>query len=106
MSSDQIISEVPFEFWYQLVSRRQMFLWPDLADAFPYAPNRAQPTIQQPVERLREFRNRVGHHHRIRMEDMRGRYDDLLDVTGFIDPDLPTFIDERSQVRRLMRAPA
>lgn len=58
MSAGQIISEVSFGFWHQLVSRRQMFLWPDLAGAFPHAPNRDQSTIQHPVARLREFRNR------------------------------------------------
>ncbi len=30
----QIISELPFGFWHQLVARRQTFLWPDLAAAF------------------------------------------------------------------------
>jgi|GEM_PF-6669115 len=38
----QIISELPFGFWHQLVARRQMFLWPDLAAAFAHAPSRSQ----------------------------------------------------------------
>jgi hypothetical protein len=33
----QIISELSFGFWHQMVSRRQMALWPDLASAFPHA---------------------------------------------------------------------
>lgn len=104
MSPAQIISEVSFGFWHQLISRRQMFLWPDLADAFLHAPNRAQPTVQQPVERLRELRNRIGHHHRVWSEDVQGRYDDLLGVAGFIDPDLQSFIDQHSLVPRLIKA--
>lgn len=102
MTSGQIISEVSFGFWHQLVSRRQMFLWPDLVGAFPHAPDRAQPTVQRRVERLREFRNRLGHHHRVWSEQVEDRYADLLDVAGYIDPDLKRFIDERSLVPGLL----
>ena len=102
LSAGQIISEVPFGFWHQLISRRQMFLWPDLAGAFPHAPNRNQPTIQRPVAQLREFRNRLGHHHRVWSESVQDRYDDLLRVAGYIDPDLKSFIDQRSLVPSLL----
>src|SRR5699024_6098211 len=55
LTAGQVISELPFGFWHQIVSRRQMFLWPDIADAFPHAPNRSQATIQAPMRRLREL---------------------------------------------------
>lgn len=102
LSAGQIISEVSFGFWHQLISRRQMFLWPDLAGAFPHAPNRDQPTIQRPVAQLREFRNRLGHHHRVWSHNVQDRYDDLLDVSGCIDPELRRFIDQRSVVPGLL----
>lgn len=102
LSAAQIISELPFGFWHQMVSRRQMFLWPDIAGAFAYAPNRDQATIQDPVKRLREFRNRIGHQHRVWSEDIQARYDDLLSVAGYIDPDLEKFINERSPVPGLL----
>lgn len=102
LSAGQIISEVSFGFWHQLVSKRQMFLWPDLASAFPHSPNRDQSTIQQPVAQLREFRNRLGHHHRVWSEDVQARYNDLLAVASYIDPDLRTFINERSTVPELI----
>lgn len=98
----QVISEVSFGFWHQLVSRKQMFLWPDLAGAFPHAPNRAQSSVQQPVGRLRDIRNRIGHHHRVWSEDVQGRYDDLLNVAAFMDPELRQFIDERSKIPFLL----
>lgn len=104
LSSGQIISEVSFGFWHQMVSRHQMFLWPDLADAFPHAPNRTQSTIQQPVERLREFRNRLGHHHRVWSENVTDRYDDLLAVAGYIDPELRMFINQHSLVPALLKS--
>lgn len=102
LSPEQIISELPFGFWHQLVSRHQMFLWPDLADAFPHAPSRAQTTIQQPVGRLRTLRNRIGHHHRVWSENLHDRYADLLNVAGYLDPALRHFIDQRSSVPSLL----
>lgn len=98
----QVISELPFGFWHQMISRRQMVFWPDVAGAFPFAPNRAQPTVQAPIGRIRALRNRIGHHHRIWSEDVSGRYDDLLVVAGYIDPDLRSFIDGHSRVRQLL----
>jgi len=103
MSAGQIISEVSFGFWHQLVSRRQMFLWPDLAGAFPHAPNRDQPTIQHPVARLREFRNRLGHHHRVWSENVQARYNDVLELAVYMDPDLKRFIDAHSLVPGLLK---
>lgn len=100
----QVISEVSFGFGHQLVSRHQMFLWPDLAGAFPHAPNRDQPTIQHPVAQVREFRNRLGHHHRVWSEDVQACYNDLLTVAGYIDCDLKVFIDQRSLVPGLLKA--
>ena len=99
---DQIISETSFGLWHQLVSRKQMFLWPDLAGAFPYAPNRSQSTISEPVSRLRRFRNRIAHHHRIWTPDARAHYQDLLTVAGYIDPDLPDWIKSDSTVLSLL----
>ncbi|MBS7548793.1 Abi family protein [Dietzia massiliensis] len=103
LNPGQIISELPFGFWHQMVSRRHMFLWPDIAGAFPHAPTRDQSTIQDPVKRLRELRNRIGHHHRVWSEDVQARYGDLLSVAGCIDPALAEFINKRSQVPGLLR---
>lgn len=99
----QIISELSFGFWHQMVSRKQMFLWPDLASAFSHAPDRDQRTVQDRVSRLRQSRNRIGHHHRIWSEDVERRYLDLLDVAGFIDPELRSFIDRRSRVTLMLK---
>jgi hypothetical protein len=99
---DQIISETSFGLWHQLVSQKQMFLWPDLAGAFPHAPNRAQSTISGPVSRLRRFRNRIAHHHRIWTMNVHSLYEDLLTVAGYIDPDLPEWIGSGSAVWSLL----
>lgn len=102
LDAGQIISEVSFGFWHQLISKKQMFLWPDLASAFPHAPDRRPATLREPVGRLREFRNRIGHHHRIWSEDVAGRYADLLGVAEYIDPQLSTFIERHSRVPMML----
>lgn len=102
VSHDQVISETSFGLWHQLVSRSQTFLWPDLAGAFPHAPDRAQPTIAEPVSRLRHFRNRIAHHHRIWTLNGRERYEDILRLAGYIEPGLASWIDGHSSVSTLM----
>jgi hypothetical protein len=102
VSAGQVISELSFGFWHQMVSKRQSFLWPDLVAAFPHSPNRNQATVHDPVARLRNFRNRIGHHHRIWSFDIAGRYTDILTVAGYLDVDLATWIDDRSRVTQLL----
>lgn len=98
----QIISEISFGFWHQMVSRRQVFLWPDLASGFPNMPGRRQDTVSDRVAALRQFRNRIGHHHRIWALDVTARYADLLTVAGFIDTDLAQWIDDHSRVTAVL----
>ncbi|MFB2586688.1 hypothetical protein [Herbiconiux liukaitaii] len=100
----QIISEISFGFWHQMVSSRQRFLWPDLVAAFPGSPDRRQSTVHDPIAGLRAFRNRIGHHHRIWSLDIPARYADLLTVAGYLDVDLPGWIDTRSRVTAVLAA--
>jgi hypothetical protein len=94
----QILSETSLGLWHQLVSKKWTNLWPDLADAFPHAPNRARHTIADPVSELRDLRNRIGHHHRIWPLPCTQLHHRLLDVVGYIDPVLRTWIEGGSAV--------
>lgn len=98
----QILSETSFGLWHQMVSKSQTFLWPDLAGAFAYAPDRRQETISSPVAKLRHFRNRIAHHHRIWAIDCESRQSDLLSVARFLDPELSKWIEQESHVGRLL----
>lgn len=53
----QTISELGFGFWRFLITRRRTAQWPDLAAAFPNAPDRRRETVEEPVARLHELRN-------------------------------------------------
>lgn len=102
LTPGQVISEVSFGFWHQMVSKRQVKFWPDLVAAFPHTPNRSQATVHDPVSRLRDIRNRIGHHHRIWAMNVSDRYTDMLTVAGYIDPDLRAWIDSRSAVQSVL----
>lgn len=98
ITPDQVISEISFGFWHQMVSRGQMFLWPDLAGAFPGMRGRNQSNVSQKVAALREVRNRIGHHHRIWSIDIDAKYRDLLEVASYIDPSLESWITGQSRI--------
>lgn len=103
-SHGQVLSETSFGLWHQLVSKRWTNLWPDLADAFPHAPNRARDTVAEPVAELRELRNRIGHHHRIWTLNGSVLHSRILEVAHYIDPDLGAWIGANSDVPALLAA--
>jgi len=98
----QILSETSLGLWHQLVSKRWTNLWPDLAGAFPHAPNRRRETVADPISDLRDLRNRIGHHHRIWPLPCAERHDQLIDVAGYIDPNLRAWIVDTSTVSTLI----
>jgi hypothetical protein len=104
MTDGQIISELGFGFWRFLVTRRRTILWPDLASAFPGAADRRRETVEVPLARLHELRNRIAHHQRIWNQDLAGRYADVLLVARYLDDALPAWIARDCRVPALLRA--
>jgi hypothetical protein len=102
-SEGQTISELSFGFWRFLITKKLTGLWPDLASAFPDAPDRRRETVEEPLARLHDFRNRLAHHQRIWNRDPAARFDDLLAIAGYIDPALPAWISSTDTVREVLR---
>lgn len=106
VDAGQTISELGFGFWRFLIAKKLTGIWPDLAGAFPHAPDRRRETIEAPLARLHDFRNRLAHHQRIWNRDPAARYEDLLLIAGYLDADLPTWIDKGGSIMSLLtRAP-
>jgi hypothetical protein len=103
-SDGQTISELSFGFWRFLITKKLTPLWPDLAGAFAHAPDRQLQTVEGPLARLHVFRNRLAHHHRVWSQAPGDRYADLLTLAGYIDPGLPGWIAETSQVTQVLGA--
>ncbi len=104
VSDAQTISELSFGFWRYLVTRRHTGLWPDLASVFAHAPDRRRETVEDPLARLHELRNRIAHHQRVWNRDLVARYDDLLLAATYLDPRLSAWIAESSRVPEALRA--
>jgi len=102
-SEGQAISELSFGLWRFLITRKLTGLWPDRASASPDAPDRRRETVEEPLARLHDFRNRLAHHQRIWNRDPAARFDDLLAIASYIDPALPAWISSTDTVREVLR---
>ncbi|MEU1813198.1 hypothetical protein [Micromonospora aurantiaca (nom. illeg.)] len=104
-SAGQTVSELNFGFWRFLLARRYTTtLWPHLAGAFPHAPNRSRTTVEDLVASLHVFRNRAAHHQRLWQEPLVRRYDDMLTLLGYIDPDLRNWVAAGSRFPDVLAA--
>ena len=101
-SEGQTISELSFGFWRFLITKKLTGLWPDLAGGFPEAPDRQRETIEVPIARLHDFRNRLAHHQPVWNRQPEDRYKDLLAIAGYIDSALPSWIGATSTVARAL----
>ena len=102
VTPDRIVSETLIGLWHQLVSRRQMFLWPDLAAAFPAAPNRRQATIGELVTSIRDLGNRIVHRHQLLDLPVPRRHSELCTLARYLDPQLEQWILEHSTVASIL----
>jgi hypothetical protein len=94
----QIISETSFGFWNQLIGKKNQFLWPDLAAAFPYAPTRDQKYISTLFTDLRAIRNRIGHHHQLHPESIANAELMVFELAKAVDPTFEEWIRSFSRV--------
>lgn len=102
-SDGQLIAELSFGFWrYLLAKRYNTTLWPDLAGGFPHAPNRARITVELPITRLHEFRNRLAHHEPIWNKELVARQQDIYDVLGYLDAHLHTWVTKRCRISEVL----
>ncbi|MDR7304556.1 hypothetical protein [Haloactinomyces albus] len=103
-SEGQALTELPFGFWRFLLAKCYTVLWPGLAAGFPGAPDRARGTIERPVTRLHEFRNRLAHHERIWNQPLKDRYSDIVSLLGYIDDDLVDWVTAGCRVPAVLAA--
>jgi hypothetical protein len=104
MTPDQIISELSFGFWHQMLSKKQLFLWPGLASGFKNAPSRSQSYISNLTFEIRNLRNRIGHHHRLDSHSAIFNFELILQLARAIDEELAAWIVEGSRVDELLKS--
>ena len=103
LTPDQIISELSFGFWHQLVSKKQLFLWPELASGFVNAPSRRQSYISNLTLEIRDLRNRIGHHHRLGDDAIESGFKFINQLAGSIDEELVAWIGSNSRINNLLK---
>ena len=95
----KIVAGLSFGFWRFLLARRYTAsLWPALRPAFGYLPASDRRLLEAPVARLHVLRNRVAHHEPLLTEPLGDRYYDLLDIVGFVDPQLRDWLDTHNRL--------
>lgn len=96
ITADKVVAELTLGFWVRLLnSEYERVLWKPLRNAFPYLEkNRKQRhQVSSPVNKIRDFRNRVFHFEPIswnldRLEEIRHT---IYMVISWLNKDLPNF---------------
>jgi hypothetical protein len=102
LTPSQIISETPFGFWNQLIGKRNQFLWPDLAGAFPYAPSRDQKYISTLFSDLRDIRNRISHHHKLHSPTIETGELMILELAKALHPEYADWLTGQSRISEVL----
>jgi hypothetical protein len=102
VSHERVLSELSFGFWHQLLSKRFTSFLPDLISQFPNLPSRNPQPLRDAMTELRDFRNRIGHHHQILTHDIGAKFGKLLEAAGFIDNQLQNYIASKSRLKLLL----
>ncbi len=99
VSPGKLVAELSFGFWsgllgnyYLYQSRRDPRFWPHLlGEVFPHAPGtvRALRDYREPINRIRQLRNRVFHHEPIwNRPNLAAEYQLMAEVVDWISPEL------------------
>lgn len=94
ITANKVIAELTLGFWVRLMNAEyERILWKPLRKAFPYIDKseRQRNKISAPLNKIRDFRNRVFHHEPIswRLDKLEETHDRIIMVMGWINKDLP-----------------
>jgi hypothetical protein len=85
-----------------IVSKKQLFLWPELASGFLNAPSRRQSYFSNLTLEIRDLRNRIGHHHRLGVDAVESGFKIINQLAGLIDEELVVWIESGSRINQLI----
>jgi hypothetical protein len=100
LAPGRMVAELTFGFWRFLLDRRcQNTLWaPALRHAFPNLVPQRRVDVYNPIDRLLRVRNRIAHHEPVHYLPLEARYDDVLEILGFIDSAVQGWVAAGSRV--------
>lgn len=99
VTPSKVIAELTLGFWVSLLnSEYELVLWKSLRKAFPYMPKkeRQRKNVSAPLNRFRDFRNRVFHNEAIcwNINHVRGIHRELMKMLGWINRDIPAWVSQ------------
>lgn len=100
----KVLAELTFGFWVLLTSHRNVStIWnPHLQHVYPPGSRRTQ--IHQGLDELRKARNRVAHHEPAHVADVNQLIRRIRRYGLYISRDVADYIDQTSDVKRLLAA--
>lgn len=107
ITADKVIAELTLGFWVRLLNAEyERILWKPLRKAFPYLDksDRQRNKVSAPVNKIRDFRNRVFHHEPIswRLDRLKETHDRIIMVIGWINRDLPNIVATIDRVPKVL----
>ena len=113
----RVVATLAFGFWVALLgpgarieragpkADYEKTLWrPALRGAFPHHRALTRRQAHKPLDALRALRNRCAHHEPVFARPLRKDHDRILEVTGWISPDVRAWIEQHSRVPTLLDA--
>lgn len=102
VSSAKVIAELTPGFWISLFNAEyERTLWKDLRRAFPFLEKRERQRhrVSVPLNRIRNFRNRVYHNEPIawNMQSLELIHNEIMEVLGWINRQLPEYAQSLSR---------
>lgn len=105
ITANKVIAELTLGFWVRLLNAEyELVLWKSLRKAFPYIEKtkRKRNNISAPINKIRNFRNRVFHHEPIswsvsKLEEIHSM---VFEVMGWLNSDLPSIADKYDKVSK------
>lgn len=107
ITADKVIAELTLGFWVRLLNAEyERILWKPLRKAFPHIEKseRQRNNVSAPINKIRDFRNRVFHHEPIswNLDKLEETHNRIIMVMGWINKDLPALVQSIDRVPEVL----
>ena len=102
VTPDDLVAELELGFWIAILGKRFTGLHGDIVSCFQGLPDRNIRQTPTRARRMRKFRNRIAHHHRILHRDLDADWQNIVGLASLIHPDLKKFLVDTSETPRLL----
>lgn len=103
VNPNDLVAELELGFWIAILGKRFTGLHGDLVSCFHGLPDRNIRQTPIRARRMRKFRNRIAHHHRILHRDLQADWQNIVELASFVHPKLKEFLIDTSETPRLLQ---